>query len=370
MLPLSPELYSVFIRPLLFALPPDTAQSVADLVLKREFIWRALSPALRVRSPMLEVDLCGLKLRNPVGLAAGFDKSCEFIPSMAALGFGYVTAGTVTRHPKPGNPKPRMFRYVKDSSLINALGFPGRGLDFAARQLEKANDSLARTPTIVSVSGVAVDEIVECHRRLEPLVHAVEINISSPNTAGLRAFHGPRALGDLLARINDRRSKPLFLKLPPLDAGFAPWRQAQMDIGEIASGPEPYPGHPSPAEATEQVMALARTCVEQGVDALTVSNTRPTEDLRLSVRSGGLSGKLVFPHMLRMVADIRAELGDRVAINASGGIFSGEDAWMAIEAGATTVQLLTGLIYRGPGIVKRINQDLLRLMVENSPCPG
>ena len=369
MLSLSPELYSVFIRPLLFALSPDAAQSVADLVLKRRFIWRALSPAMSVRSPRLEVDLCGLKLQNPVGLAAGFDKSCEFIPSMAALGFGYITAGTVTRYPKPGNPKPRMFRYVKDSSLINALGFPGRGLEYAVRRLEIARDSVDRVPIIVSVSGITVDEVVECHRRLEPLVHAVEINISSPNTAGLRAFHGPQALGELLARINDRRNKQLFLKLPPLDAGFAPWRQAQLDIGEIATGPETYPGHPSPAEATEQLMALARTCAEQGVDALTVSNTRPTEDLRLSVRSGGLSGKLVFPHMLQMVADIRAELGEGVSINACGGIFTGEDAWKALQAGATTVQLLTGLIYRGPGIVKRINQELLKLIEMSSPRP-
>ena len=370
MLPLSPELYSVFIRPLLFALPPDTAQSVADLVLKREFIWRALSPAMSVRSTKLEVDLCGLKLQNPVGLAAGFDKDCEFIPSMAALGFGYVTAGTVTRHPKQGNPKPRMFRYVKDSSLINALGFPGRGLELAVRQLERAQDSSARVPTIVSVSGVTVDEIVECHRRLEPLVQAVEVNISSPNTEGLRAFHEPRALGELLARINEKRSKLLFLKLPPLVAGLAPWRQTQLDIGEITVGAEAYSVHPSAAEATEQLMALARMCAEEGVDAVTVSNTRPTEDLRLAVRSGGLSGKLVFPHMLRMVAEIRAELGDRVAINACGGIFSGEDAWKALRAGATTVQLLTGLIYRGPGIVKRINQELLTLIEDSSSGPG
>ena len=369
MLPLSPELYSVLIRPLLFALPPETAQSVADLLLKREFIWRALSPALSVRSPKLEVDLCGLKLQNPVGLAAGFDKDCEFIPSMSALGFGYITAGTVTRHPKRGNSKPRMFRYVKDASLINALGFPGRGLDLAVRQLEAAHKSSARVPTVISVSGITVDEIVECHRRLEPLVDAVEVNISSPNTEGLRVFHEPRTLGELLARINDGRSKQLFLKLPPLVADLAPWRQTQMDIGDITGGPEAYPGHPSPAEATEQLMALARTCAERGVDALTVSNTRPTEDLRLAVRSGGLSGKLVFPHMLKMVADIRAELGKDMVINACGGIFSGKDAWQALQAGATTVQLLTGLIYRGPGIVKRINQELLRLMDESATDP-
>ncbi|MDP6495341.1 MAG: hypothetical protein QGI09_08000, partial [Dehalococcoidia bacterium] len=124
MLTLTPDGYKLLLRPLLFSLPPETAQNVANFALKQPLIWRLLSPALHVRTPRLEVDLCGLKLENPVGLASGYDKSCELLPSMAALGFGYVTGGTVTESPQPGNPKPRMLRYVKDQSLINALGFP------------------------------------------------------------------------------------------------------------------------------------------------------------------------------------------------------------------------------------------------------
>ena len=161
---------------------------MADFVLKRGLIWRALAPTLRGDSERMHVNLSGLKLRNPIGLAAGYDKNCEFLTSMAALGFGYVVGGTVTESPHAGNPKPPLIRDVKQQSLMNALGFPNRGLEFAARNLERAQGSFGQTPVMVSVAGVTVDEMVRCHRRVEGLVDAVEINISSPNTAGLRVF--------------------------------------------------------------------------------------------------------------------------------------------------------------------------------------
>ena len=345
MLALNPEAYRSFIRPLLFSLPPEAAQTAAELVLKQELVWRALSPALRVRSPMLRTDLCGLKLENPVGLAAGYDKDCQFLPSIAALGFGYVTAGTVTEAPRLGNPRPRVLRYVKEQSLVNALGFPSRGLDFAARRLAKARRSLGATAVIVSVSGVTAGEIVRCHRRLEPLADAIEINISSPNTAGLRVFQEAPAFAELIGRVSERRKKPLLVKLPP----FGP------------SSPEAAADGPD----SERLLRLVAASVEQGVDGLTVANTRPVAEPRLAAGSGGLSGKLLFPDTVRMVAEVKAEAGDKVAINACGGIFSGEDAWQALQAGATTVQLLTGLIYRGPGVVRRINQELLRCMARD-----
>ena len=315
---------------------------MADFVLNQGFIWRALSPTLRVRNDRLRVDLCGLKLENPVGLAAGYDKNCEFLPSMAALGFGYVTGGTVTKSPSAGNPKPRVLRYVREQSLINSLGFPSQGLNSAAQRLEHLEGSFGGAPAVVSVSGTTVDEIVQCHRRLEPLVSAVEINISSPNTAGLRVFQEPPALAGLLERINEGRKKPLFVKLPPY---------ASTDATDS-----------SESQGQDRVLGLVRVCVEQGVDALTVANTRPTSDARLAVGTGGISGKLIYADMLKMVAEVKAEVGDRMAINACGGIFTGEDAWKALQAGATTVQQLTGLVYRGPGIVKRVNQELLKIM--------
>ena len=319
---------------MLFALPPETAERVADALLSRRSIWRALAPAFRVRDERLKAGLAGISLNNPVGLAAGYDKDCELLPSVAALGFGYVIGGTVTEKSRSGNPRPRVLRYVKDRSLINSLGFPGRGLESAARQLERSRSAMSGTPVVVSVSGVTPDEIVRCHRRLEPLVDAVELNISSPNTVGLRAFHRPRALADLLAAVNDPRNKPLFVKLPAPAAG----------------------------EDADTLLALADTCVENGVDGLTVANSRPAEDGRLATGAGGLSGKLVFEDMLRLVSKVRTRVGDGTAINACGGIFTGDDAWRALRAGATTVQLLTGLIYRGPSIAKRMNRELLAIM--------
>ena len=341
MLTLDPNAYRLLLRPLLFRLPPETAQALADFVLQRGWLWRAVSPALRVRDPRLKTRLAGLELENPVGLAAGYDKDCRFLPSIAALGFGYITGGTVTETPRDGNPRPRVLRAVKELGLINALGFPGKGLDLATRRLQDSRRS-AGTPRVISVSGTTVDEIVRCHRRMEPLADAVEMNISSPNTAGLRVFQEVGALTDLLTRINDGRQKPLFVKMPPYT--------------------DPDAGPASEAESRDRVLSLVRVCVAEGVEALTVSNTRPVEDARLAVGVGGLSGKPIFQDMLRMVREIKREIGDRAAINACGGIFTGGDAWEALQAGATTVQLLTGLIYRGPGIARRINLELLRQM--------
>ena len=343
MLPLPPGIYRLMIRPLLFRLPPETAQGLADYLLKKGALWRELAPVLRVRSPSLLTEVAGLDLENPVGLAAGYDKNCEFLPSMAALGFGYVTGGTVTELPQPGNPKPRVLRRPKDKSLVNALGFPSMGLEFAANQLEQTRRAPGRAPIVVSVSGVTVDEIVRCHRCLEPLVDAVEVNISSPNTAGLAVFQEPDALSGLLDRVNEGRRKPLFVKLPPYPAG---------DEGEDR----------------DRGLALVGACVTHAVEAVTVANSRRVENPGLATGAGGLSGKPVFTNMLRMVADVRGVVGDKMAINACGGIFSGEDAWLALQAGATTVQLLTGLVYRGPAIVRRINQQLLRF--KGAGIPG
>jgi dihydroorotate dehydrogenase len=288
------------------------------------------------------VDWRGVGLRNPVGLAAGLDKDCRMLPSLSCWGFGYLTAGTVTEGPRPGNPKPRMFRYVGKQSLINALGFPGNGLEEAARRLERARPALSGTPVSVSISGTAADEIVRCHRRLEPLVDAVELNISSPNTEGLKVFHEPATLAALLGRINTGRAKPLMVKLPPY--------------------PEPSASEPSGEGARAQVLSLVRACADNGVDGLTVANTWPTRDARLAVGMGGLSGRAVFPDTIRMVREVRDEAGSRLAINACGGIFSGDDAWKALQAGADTVQLYTGIVYQGPAVVRQINRRLLEIM--------
>ena len=138
MLIINPDTYRTFIRPLLFRLPPEAAQSVAHLALKQRQVWRAASPLLQVENSRLEVGMAGMRLSNPVGLAAGYDKDFESIPALSSLGFGYLTCGTVTELPRTGNPAPRVLRYESDEALVNSLGFPSKGVEHAAAQLEQA----------------------------------------------------------------------------------------------------------------------------------------------------------------------------------------------------------------------------------------
>ena len=335
------RLYRRMVRPLLFRLPPEAAQRAADLALGWEGVWTALASGLRVDAPRLETEWCGMKLQNPVGLAAGFDKDCRRLPSLAALGFGYVVCGTVTLGPRSGNPKPRMVRLTAEESLLNAMGFPSKGLDTAAAHIEPARSRMSGTPLVASISGTEADDVVRCHRRLDRLADALELNISSPNTAGLRVFHQRQALRRLLDTINESRRGRLLIKLPPY------------------SSPNPT------QQDRERTAALVGACLEAGVDGLTVANSRPVTDSRLSTGSGGLSGRSIFPTTVTMVRDVRAQAGSGIAINACGGISSGADAWKALQAGADTLQLYTGLLYEGPGLVKRINNELLRLIGEH-----
>ena len=303
-------------------LPPETAINAATRSLGARPVWRALGPASdEVR---LRASVGGITLRNPVGLAAGLDKHCACLDSLASLGFGYVVGGTVTAQPRPGNPKPRVLRLTEQESVINALGFPGDGLDAALKRLARLRGTPARV--LVSIAALDAEETAECAARLQPFVDGVEVNISSPNTAGLRRFQEPEALRGLLGALDAVRTKPLFVKIPP-------WT--------------------NDAER-EQTLALVRVCREAGADAVTAANTIPVEDARLAVGRGGLSGRSIRGQMLAMLPDIRSELGSGVGLNACGGIASADDARAALEAGADTVQLYTALIFRGPGLVEEI----------------
>ena len=204
MLILNPNAFRNVATRLLFRVDAETAHALSAAALKQRWLWQSLEPLLSVRDSSLETDLAGLRLRSPVGLAAGFDKNCEMLPSLAALGFGYVTGGTVTRQPQPGNPPPRVFRYERDDSLINAMGFPNLGVMHAARRLRRDRERVG-APVVVSVSGETSDTIASCHRAVEPLCDAVEVNVSSPNTRGLRVFQQPAALSDLLETLGDRQ---------------------------------------------------------------------------------------------------------------------------------------------------------------------
>ena len=336
-LALRPRAYETLFRPLLFSLPPELAQRMADRALKVWPLWQALAGLSRFDSPLLRTGLPGIGLANPVGLAAGYDKTCSLLPALSALGFGYVTCGTVTLHPRRGNPGTRLVRDPSRGALINSLGFPNQGLDSAVEHMTRDRGRLGNARVVVSVSGTTVDEIVACHHRVEPLAHAVEVNISSPNTAGLRVFHDADVLASLIGAVNEGREKPLLVKMPP------------------------FPAADEDSQHHDLILRLAEVCAANGVDAVTVANTRPVQDARLSVGDGGLSGRPLLMPMLRMVSEVRARVGDSVGINACGGVFSASDAWLAIAAGADTVQLLTALVYRGPGVANDICRGLAAL---------
>ena len=336
-LALIPRAYEALLRPLLFTLPPEKAQKVADRALKLWPLWKAAAQVGGFTSPRIETNVGGLALKNPVGLAAGYDKNCELLPGLAALGFGYVTCGTVTVEPRPGNPGTRLLRDESRHALLNALGFPGLGLDAAVERLTSDMGLVGDTPIVVSVSGADIVDISRCHATMEPLANAIEVNISSPNTANLRVFHYPDVLGELLDTLNEVRTKPLFVKLPPF--------QSRDD--------DP--------KRNELVLSLADVCAAKYVDALTVANTQPVQDERLGVGTGGLSGRPIFGQMLRMVREVRERVGRYTDINASGGIFTASDAWQALMAGADSVQVMTGFVYRGPGIARDISVGLDRM---------
>ena len=283
--------------------------------------------------PILATELAGLSLPNPIGLAPGFDKNAEAVGPLLRAGFGFVEAGTVTPRPQAGNPRPRLFRLPEDAAVINRLGFNNAGLEaFAERMARKPAGIVGANLGANKDSEDRAADYVAGLRRLAGLPDYFTVNISSPNTPGLRALQGRTALDDLLGRLREARSgpTPLFLKIAP-------------DLEEA------------------EIRDVVESATDHGLEGLIVSNTtveRPSE-LRSAARgeTGGLSGAPLFARstaMLRRVAEMRSGL----QLIGVGGIASGADAYAKIRAGASAVQLYTALIYAGPGLVARIKRDL------------
>ena len=204
------RIYARLVRPLLFRLPPERAQRLAETLLSARPLWRALAGLDDAR---LHTEVAGIRLPNPIGLAAGYDKDCLMLGRLAGLGFGYMVGGTVTAQPRPGNPRPRIVRNPHEGSLVNSLGFPSRGVEEVAGSLERSGG--VGVPVLGSISGLTVDEFIVCHRKLSPLSAGIELNISSPNTQGIRVFQEPDRLRELLTALRPEKTGPLFLKLPP-----------------------------------------------------------------------------------------------------------------------------------------------------------
>ncbi len=325
---------------LLRILPAETAH-VATLGLTRGFAPLLLSPPRD--DPKLEVKALGLSFPNPIGLAAGFDKDARVPSAMAKLGFGFVECGTVTPRPQPGNPKPRLFRLAEDEAVINRMGFNNRGMAAAARNLGGR-----RRKGVVGINIGAnkdspdrIADYVQGFGRLAPLADYVTVNVSSPNTPGLRGLQSKDELTRLLAALTEARAagaqKPLLLKIAPdLDA------HALDDIAEVVT--------------------------QARIEGVIVSNTtvaRPPLQSRNAGEAGGLSGRPLFEPSTGILRQMRKRLPREVVLIGVGGISSGGDAYEKILAGASLVQLYTALVYQGPGLVGRIKRDLLACLTRD-----
>lgn len=334
-------LYRAVARPLFFALPPEGAHRLANRLLGLPLPWASIgAPEV---DPALRTVLAGIPLENPVGLAAGFDKTCARLGALGRLGFGYVTGGTITRTPRAGNPKPRIVRYRHRASMVNAMGLPNPGAEIAARALARVPPT---APRVVSIADEAVPDVVSAHALLEPHVDAVELNASCPNVSWGRDRDTETHLATILRELGVRRSRPLFVKLPPFRT------EVERDV----------------------VLALAQLAVDGGADALTCANTRPVADAHLATGRGGLSGRAVFADTVRMVADVHRAIAGAAPINACGGVFTAEDALECLEAGATTVQVYTGLVFLGPRIVGDLTRGIAdarraKVDLKGSPRP-
>jgi len=351
-----------FFRPLLFRLDPETAHRLtlslvrlAGLFSPSRWLLRALFAA-----PEKPVEAFGLRFRNPVGLAAGYDKDGVAMRGLAALGFGHLEIGTVTPRPQAGNPRPRLFRLVEDGAVINRMGFPGRGAEYVAVSLRAAqrrgnlrlNRGIAssgterppRNDTVVGVNlgknkdtplEAAAEDYLSLMRVFSPLADYLAVNVSSPNTVGLRRLQGREMLEGLLDQMAAARhslpiARPILVKLAP--------------------------------DLTDQELGDALGAIQdKGMDGVIVTNTTlGREGLRSAQRdeSGGLSGAPLRVRSEAALGQVVKRLGGRLPVVSVGGIMSPEDAKRRLDMGAALVQVYTGLVYAGPGLVRDILQKL------------
>jgi dihydroorotate dehydrogenase len=313
------------LRPFVFAAPPETAHRVAGTLLELPLPWRRIGGA--VDDPLLHTELAGIRLRNPIGLAAGFDKRCRVLHSLGRLGFGYVVGGTITSRPRDGNPKPRIARYPSRGAMVNSMGLPNPGRVVAAANLRRYPGP---APRFVSVADEDLPDVLASFARLEPFADGIELNASCPNVSWGRDRDVEAHLAELTRELAARTRKPVLVKLPP----FATPRER------------------------DAVVALAVVAAAAGAAGLTCGNTRMVGDPRQAVGRGGLSGRPLFAGTLEAVRAVREATGG-LPVNACGGVFTAEDVLACLEAGATTVQVYTALVFEGPGLLRRLTEGLV-----------
>lgn len=347
-------LYKTLLRPLLFLKDPEkTHEQTLSLLAFLSFLQGPLTSAFGVTDPRLRVQIGPLAFPNPVGLAAGFDKNARAIVAWPALGFGFFEIGAVTALAQPGNPKPRLFRLTGDEALINRMGFNNDGAEAIGRRLSQWQKSRLRPPVPMGINigrskivgnEDAVSDYLFTFEKLFPYGDYFTINVSSPNTPNLRELQEKNRLAELLAAVgekNDHLSRELSLPPRPILVKIAPDLDTRQldDLIEVM-------------EAAEVAAVVATNATAYLREKL---RTRTAE-------SGGLSGRPLGPLATSLIRRIKQATGGRLPIIGSGGVFTAEDAYEKITAGASAVQLYTGLVYEGPAVVKRINRGLLELI--------
>ncbi|WP_156680113.1 quinone-dependent dihydroorotate dehydrogenase [Sphingomonas profundi] len=326
------------VRPLIFRLDAERAHRATIAALRLRPARTPPSP-----SPVLASRVAGLDFPTPIGLAAGFDKDAQVPDAMLGLGFGFVEVGTLTPHGQPGNPRPRLFRLAEDKAVVNRMGFNNGGQAAALERLLRRRGRPGVVGVNIGANKDARDRIADYATGvtvMRGVASYLTVNISSPNTPGLRALQSRAALDELLAAVLEARGRagpPLFLKVAP---DLAP-----ADIDDIAE-----------------------VSLRRGIDALIVSNTtvaRPPLLSPLGAEAGGLSGAPLHDLALRRLIDFRAATAGHLPLIAAGGIATADQAYARILAGASLVQLYSALVYEGPGLARRIADDLARLLARD-----
>jgi dihydroorotate dehydrogenase len=335
------DLLYTLARPALFYLDPERAHRFSIWALKLGLAGRPLPAA---DDPILAANIWNIAFPNPIGLAAGFDKDAEVCDAALALGFGFVEAGTVTPKPQPGNSGQRLFRLTEDEAVINRFGFNSRGLPPFVERLARRRDRPGVVGANVGKNRDTADAAADYVAGIEAvgaLADYVVVNISSPNTPGLRALQARAQIEDLLARVQESRSKTTGRRLPLL----------------VKVGPD--------LDDTG-MRDIAQAALAAGVDGLIVGNTTVTRpaSLKSSERNaqGGLSGRPLFALSTACLAAMYRFTEGRIPIIGCGGVASGADAYAKIRAGASLVQLYSALVFEGPGLVRRIKSELAELL--------
>lgn len=343
-------IYKRILRPILFSLDAEQAHEfvlqVLRLAQKVPFKKEILKRSYRFNHPSLKFDLLGKHFQSPVGLAAGFDKNCEIINILSSFGFGFVEGGTVTARAQEGNPKPRIFRIPEENALINRLGFNNRGADWVEKWLQDMD-----RPSIPVGINIGKSKITDNSRAAEDYLYSFEklytyadyfvVNVSSPNTPGLRELQHDlspilatlQEKNDTLARNTHSPLKPIFVKIAP-DLDF------------------------------DQLNVIAEICADHKIVGLIATNTTIAREgvAEQMLSEGGLSGKPLEDRSMQTLRYLYKNFGKKFILIGVGGIFSAEDAYRKIRAGASLVQLYTGWIYGGPCTIKSINKGLVELL--------